>query len=271
MALDYSKLSDEELEAISNDDYTKLSDKTLRQLTRDPSAKEVAPTGPDLTPQALRTAAGAAAPVAQGAANTVGAMASDWLKLGKIAYENVTPNTVKEFVSSPIKNTAGLASAYAAGHPLAGQVMNSTMKDAVGAVGRGAGAVGRGLVAGATAPESLMLLPYQMAAYEQEKIQANPTAPEYATNPYAQAYRGEYPTQGAAGAANRRQAIANAPTGYTPSAQEAGNLLASNDERTINIYGGRKRLEEIVSSSVRGQAAQRIRPPAPGPVAPGQF
>ena len=40
MALDYSKLTDEELEAIANDDYSKLSDKTLRAISRDPSAKK---------------------------------------------------------------------------------------------------------------------------------------------------------------------------------------------------------------------------------------
>lgn len=34
-------------------------------------------------------------------------------------------------------------------------------------------------------------------------------------------------------------------SGYVPSKQEAANLLASGDERTINIYGGRQRLEQI--------------------------
>jgi hypothetical protein len=36
-------------------------------------------------------------------------------------------------------------------------------------------------------------------------------------------------------------------SGYQPSAQEANNLLASGDERTINIYGGRRKLQAIAN------------------------
>jgi hypothetical protein len=62
--------------------------------------------------------------------------------------------------------------------------------------------------------------PYLMTAEEQARIRANPTAPEYATNPYAQTVRGEYPTQAAAGAANRRMAIAGQQYGgVTPQEQ----------------------------------------------------
>lgn len=262
MALDYSKLSDDELEAIANDDYSKLSDRTLRQLTRDPAAQTA--TGSEspevsLIPQAVSGAA-AAVPEAVNVAKQVGGLNAaktatanirDAVKVGSILADM----PVSEYMQNPIKNTAKLAGAYVAGHPYT---------QAVGNIASGARNVGGALVQGAVAPESLMMLPYQMAAYEQDKIRANPTAPEYATNPYAQAYRGEYPTQGAAGAANARNAVANMATGYTPTAQEAGNLLSSNDERMINIYGGRKRLEEIVASSVRGQAAQRILPVKPG-------
>lgn len=47
-----------------------------------------------------------------------------------------------------------------------------------------------------------------------------------------------------------QQAFRNVATGqnvsgYVPTSLEAGNLLASGDERTINIYGGRPRLEQI--------------------------
>jgi hypothetical protein len=38
------------------------------------------------------------------------------------------------------------------------------------------------------------------------------------------------------------------PTAAPLSAQEAKNLLASGDERTINIYGGRARLQSIISA-----------------------
>jgi hypothetical protein len=36
-------------------------------------------------------------------------------------------------------------------------------------------------------------------------------------------------------------------SGYTPSAQEARNLLDSGDERTINMYGGRLKLQGLAS------------------------
>lgn len=49
-------------------------------------------------------------------------------------------------------------------------------------------------------------------------------------------------------------------SGYQPTPQEAANLLASGDTRTINIYGGPDKLRELV----RQQAAQRIT----GPIAP---
>jgi hypothetical protein len=41
MALDYSKLSTDELEAIANDDFTKLSNRTLRALTNEPEPKSI--------------------------------------------------------------------------------------------------------------------------------------------------------------------------------------------------------------------------------------
>lgn len=37
-------------------------------------------------------------------------------------------------------------------------------------------------------------------------------------------------------------------SGYTPTAQEARNILASKDERTINMYGGRLKLQGLASS-----------------------
>ena len=92
---------------------------------------------------------------------------------------------------------------------------------AVGGVGQGMAGVGRAVAQGAMAPENLLTLPYNMAAYEQAKIRANPTAPEYARNPYAQTVRGEYATQAQAGAANARNAIMNQQYGgLTPEEQE---------------------------------------------------
>lgn len=70
-----------------------------------------------------------------------------------------------------------------------------------------AGMVARGL----TAPENLMLAPYQMAAAEAAKIRQNPRAPGLENQPYAQSLRGEYATQGQAGQANIRKGIINRP------------------------------------------------------------
>ena len=95
-------------------------------------------------------------------------------------------------------------------------------------------------------PANMFALPYQMAGYEQEKIRANPTAPEYQTNPYAQAYRGEYATQGQAGAANRRNAIAS---------QQYGGL--TQEEQDILE-------QDRIAREVRRKAAQK----ALGPIAP---
>ena len=146
-----------------------------------------------------------------------------------------------EFIGSPIKYAKELASAYVAGHPYAGKVLDTPFKAMPGAAARG-------LLSAAVAPENMFTLPYTMAAYEQEKIRANPTAPGLEYNPYAQTVRGEYPTQGAAGAANTRQAVANMPTGYQPTAQEAANLLASGDQRTIEMYGGAQRLAQAAAA-----------------------
>ena len=127
------------------------------------------------------------------------------------------------------------------------------------AVGRGARALGGALVSGAVAPESVFALPYQMAAYEQEKIKQNPNAPGLERNPFAMTVRGEAPTQGAAGARNAREAVANMPTGYVPNAQEARNILSSGDERMINLYGGRARLQAIANpNAINSGYAQEL-------------
>ena len=107
----------------------------------------------------------------------------------------------------------------------------TTIAEGLGALAQGAkgmagGALNAGkfLAAGAIAPENMFLAPYQMAAYEQEKIRANPNAPEYATNPYAMSYRSQGTanpiTQGQAGAQNQRNLVANMPYGnVTPQEQ----------------------------------------------------
>lgn len=164
---------------------------------------------------------------------------------------NWTPQSVAQVVTNPIST----AKAYMYHHPVYEALMESNTplkqlgKQAIGRAGEMASNIGSRVVSGLTAPEGLMALPYQMAAYEQEKIRANPTAPEYATNPYAQAYRGEAPTQGAAGAANRRNAIAS---------QQYGGL--TQEEQDILE-------QDRIAREIRRKAAEKVL----GPVAPGGF
>lgn len=218
MALDYSKLTDEELEAISNDDYSKLSDRTLRQLTRDPAAQQTpTATQPEinLLPQAV-SAATSAVPEAVNTARQVGAVGAaktatanirDAVKVGGM----LSQMPMGEFMQSPVSNTAKTVGAYVAGHPYV---------QAAGNIAAGARNIGGALVTGAVAPESAFLMPYQMAAYEQDKIRQDPNAPGLEYNPYAQVQRGEYATQGAAGAANTRRAVMNMPYGNVTPAEK---------------------------------------------------
>lgn len=103
-----------------------------------------------------------------------------------------------------------------------------------------------GPVLSSAVPAAAFSAPYAMAAYEQERIRANPNAPGLETNPYAQQYRGEYATQGAAGAANRRQAIAG---------QQYGGLSES-DQMTLD--------QDRLNMAIRLRAAKKVL----GPTAP---
>ncbi len=170
------------------------------------------------------------------------AQAADAAKLAKIAGQ-VTPRIAGEFLSTPITSAKNLASAYAAGHPMAGKFLDTPLKAMPGAVARGVGTA-------LAAPESAFLLPYNMAAYEQAKIRTNPNAPGLEYNPYAQTVRGEAATQGRAGAANQMRTVANQPF---------GNVNAQ--ERAI-LEEDRRMREDI-----RRKAYQKVM----GPVAPGSF
>jgi hypothetical protein len=93
---------------------------------------------------------------------------------------------------------------------------------------------------------SALAAPYMMAAYEQDKIRANPSAPGLESNPYAQMVRGEAATQGQAGAMNRRQAIAG---------QQYGGLTQE-QQRMLE--------QDRIDQQIRIEAFKRIRPIAPG-------
>lgn len=156
------------------------------------------------------------------------------------------------------------AKAYAMGSPTLGPVYNTLagmanqsprtlvnqagqyIKNIPGQIPSGMSALGRGLAGAVMAPENVMLAPYTMAGYEMEKIRQNPTAPEYATNPYAQVVRGEAPSMGAAGAANRRSAIGG---------QQYGGLTPEQQQMLE---------QDKIDQAIRRKAAQKVL----GPIAP---
>ena len=198
------------------------------------------------------------APQAASVARQVGAMAPEALGAGaELAGQGL--NAAKQFVMNrpAMQTAADIAGIATHGVPwgsiaksaltgnaatiadMSGNAINAVRQGA-GALGAGARGVGSALLTGAVAPESAVMMPYQMAAYEQEKIRANPNAAGLEYNPYAQTVRGEFPTQRAAGAANQRMAVANQRYGgLTP--QEQAIL----DKDRLNM-------------AVRLQAAKRI-------------
>lgn len=159
---------------------------------------------------------------------TNGGLVADAGRIGGILYNNLTPGHVADFLKAPVKNTLGVASSYLEGLPFANKSISQM-----------APAIGRSIGAGLMGPENMFTAPYNMTAYEQEKIRANPNAPGLQNNPYAQAYRGEYSTQGAAAAANRRQAIGSQQYGgLTP--QEQNTLDSDRLNMAIRLKAAKK-------------------------------
>ena len=260
MALDYSKLSDAELEAIANDDYSKLSDATLQAIIDEgasTSQQSTAEPSVSLAPQAARagmevarlapgaTSAGynlakqgasaakefiASRPVMQTAADVAG-IATHGVPWGSIAKQALDPNAM---------NIGQMVSK-------AGNVAKQ-----VGPVLANAGrAVGGAVMQGAMAPENLLTLPYQMAAYEQEKIRANPNAPGLEYNPYAQTVRGEYATQGQAGAANARRAVTNMPFGNVTAEERA--ILEQDRQRQLATQQRKQQARQVLQQPPTAQ------------------
>ena len=270
--------------AFDPDEYLAEKDKQAEQSKFDPDAylasppvqfdpnayiaeTAPAPGGVNLTPQAVSVARAVApelAPLATGAVKTAASIPQDWLNISKILYNNATLEHVGQAIKEPWKTATNAVGAYVEGHPVLGQITSATPKQAVGAIASGARNLGGALVSGAVAPESAFLLPYQMAAYEQEKIRANPGAPEYATNPYAQTYRGEYATQAQAGAANARRAVINAPYGNVTAEERA--LLDAEKKRKMQIL-----MQEETSQKIRDFAASKVLGNVSGPVRPGAY
>lgn len=198
---------------------------------REPTGANKLTTAPPTVGSAVEQQAGLAA--MKPAMNMATSQAGDLAKLGQIAGK-VTPSIMGEFLSTPIQSVKDLTGAYLAGHPAAKAVGNMPLSQMPGAAMRGIGAAALG-------PESAFTMPYTMAAYEQEKIRANPNAPEYRTTPYAQQYRGEAPTQGAAGAMNQRRAVAGQQYGGI-SAEDQARLEDDKMKRMIRYAALKKAL-----------------------------
>lgn len=174
------------------------------------------------------------------------------------AAGRVTPNIVSEVLQSPLESTRNLVQAVTERY--AGQNLNKSIGQGLSAAkgaltnpqtyANVAKGLGRAAITGATAPENLFTLPYQMAAYEQAKIRANPNAPGLEFNPYAQTVRGQAATQSRAGEANRMRTVANMPYGNVTPEERA---MLEEDAR--------------IRSAVRKKALEKVM----GPVAPGSM
>ena len=214
------------------------------------SKSEPTEPSPDFSAQAVGALKGAAGPltdVAKGVASMGAGSVKDIGRMGSILYNNMTPAVVGEMLGSPIKYGKEAISSYVAGHPLMGQVLNTTPKAAVQGITGFAKNLGGGLVRGALGPESLLSLPYTAAGYEAEKIQANPTAPEYQFNPYAMSYRANNNAMPQPGIPDVSQYInnpnlANLKSVVSPPAQgltmgQAGQMNRQQAARNFNTAG----------------------------------
>lgn len=160
---------------------------------------------------------------------------------------NWTPEAWKEVVSHPVQTAKAYVQTMPAFRDIPGQTTGQMVR---GGVGQLAASGARALGSMVAAPESVVTMPYTMAAYEQEKIRQNPQAPGLEFNPYAQTVRGEAATQGRAGAANQMRTVANQPYGNV-----------NPQERAILDQ------DRMMRQNIRKRAYDRVM----GPVAPGTF
>lgn len=200
MALDYSQLSDNDLEALANEDYSKLSDETLKALTDEEPGTRTPEEG------------------TQGASPVGAAVA---------AYKIAQPvlHAAKSIATNPVVDTVGgaLAAPYllkkAGGYLAEGAGLKAPAEEKLAEfIGQNVARTGGTM--GSFALPAALSAPYLMSAHEQAKIRANPTAPEYANNPYAMSVRSQGTqqpiTQGQAGAINQRGAVHNMSTAGNP-------------------------------------------------------
>jgi hypothetical protein len=179
----------------------------------------------------------------------------------------ITPKMIdQQVVQKPLSFLAQLPGAFAERY-LGQANMQKTFGDMVKGAGKAvinpsnylnaAKAVGGAVIA----PENILAAPYTMAGYEMDRIRQDPTRPLTNTNPftgnqvvqdtleynpYAQMTRGQAATQGAAGAQNRRTAIAG---------QQYGGLTPAQQQMLE---------QDRIDQAIRRKAAQKVL----GPVIP---
>jgi len=349
MALDYSKLSDEELEAIANDDYSKLSDKTLNAIANDPDAKAapeakkepmVNPLAPAIMGYGMQPTGMAqlgedvfavTKPLAQSLAQGVGNVASvyrahpiaaplaDVIGMSTVgippvatsqsalgAYDkwkaieagkNVASQVLSQGApaTTPVTGAATTATKgpYAQMYGAATPEVAQQIKGAYGAqTGGGGNNAVRAFLNSAEGKAAMAANP-EFASKAAAYLEAVPTYGQQAMRVAGPILRGAARVAGPVGmAANIYEAapylaeagpelssgrarnriaeaqrmVLNAPTPAPLTPEEASNLLASGDTRTINIYGGPAKLQEIVNNAVRQKAAKKVL----APIAPGQ-
>jgi len=167
----------------------------------------------------------------------------------------VTPKGLAQNIGHPFQTLSGLPGA------LAERFAGGNYEKPIGEIIKGAGKsllnpaniknAAAGVGAMALGPENMFAAPYQMAAYEQEKIRQNPNAPGLETNPYAQMTRGEAATQGQAGAMNRRQAIAGQQYGGLTTQEQ--QMLQQDRQRQIEIQNKKIKAQQVLQQPPTAQ------------------
>lgn len=191
---------------------------------------------------------GTTGPVVPGSTKMPGAIpyvAQDAYNVGRTISNNATINSVLDVAKKHGLTGSVAEFGKAILHPFANTTLTQAAKN-----------LGSGLAYGLAAPENAFSAPYQMAAYEQDRIRANPQGPltnnnlitgkpqvvdTLQNNPYAQQVRGEAPTQGAAGALNQRRAVAGQQYGGL-SAEDQARLEEDQAQRMIRYVALKKAL-----------------------------
>jgi hypothetical protein len=239
MDLDYSTLTDAELDAIANNDYSKLSDNTLAAIAAQGPQPEPQKTmgeytfgeAANKTGQIGGGVAGTAADLAVGA---VGAIpGKQYIIPGAVGY-----GAIEGFKNVPRAVEALKNFATGAAIPAPQQQLSLIPKQP-------------GMFAGMAtnlSPATMLGAPYAMAGLEAQNIRKYPNAPGYKDVPYAQMYRGEAATQNTAGEGNRMKSLANMPfTGVN--SQERAIL---DEDRMMRQNIRKKAYEKVMGPVVPG-------------------